>query len=69
MAIVAAHTCCKWLTDALTVTDRSSGLQLAAAVGAYFLEGHVHRTLQKGGSYKMRCGAACGDVARETVAA
>ena len=66
---MAAHTCCKWLTDALIVADSSSGLQIAAAVGAYFLEGHIHRTLQEGGSYEMRCGAARAYMPRKTVAA
>ena len=65
---MAACSRCKWLADALIVTDNSSGLQLAAAVGTYFLEGQVHCTLRKGGSFEMRCGAACSDVPREIAA-
>ena len=41
------------------MADSSSGLQLAAAVGAYLLEGQIHCTLRKGGRYRMRCGPAC----------
>ena len=65
---MAACSCCKWLTDALIVADISSGVQLAAAVGAYFLEGQVHCTLRKGGSYEMRCDAAGCDVSLGIVA-
>ena len=51
------------------VAGNSSGLQLTAALGASLLESLTYCALRKGGTYKMRYGAACSAVPQDTLGA